>query len=204
MSSRIYPYLLFIAASAVWLLAALNPLDRTGWLLENIIVAIFVPIGILLGRYFKLSNVSWTCITLFMILHIAGSHWTYAYVPAGEWIADLIGGERNMFDRVVHFSFGLLMAYPIFEAFKRITGVRGFWSYFFPLDIVLSLSALYEIFEWLTAMTLDAERAVTFMGSQGDFWDAEKDMACAAIGALIAMIIVSVLRMRQKADTISS
>lgn len=193
-------YQLFLAAVFlfVWILAAINPLDRTGWFLENIVVFIFVPLGILLGRYFKISDISWTCITLFMALHVAGSHWTYAYVPFGDTLADIFGASRNMYDRLVHFSFGLFFAYPLHEMFKRVVSASASWTYALPLENVLAISALYEIFEWMTAMGLDAERAVSFMGSQGDFWDTQKDMACAALGAIITLSIVSFIRWRRE------
>ncbi len=196
-------YQLFLAAIfvVVWILAAINPLDRTGWFLENIVVFIFVPLGIIAGRYFRISEISWTCVTLFMLLHVAGSHWTYAYVPLGDTIAELMGASRNMFDRLVHFSFGLLLAYPLFEMYRRVIASRGGWAYFLPIESILAFSALYEIFEWFTAIGLDAERAVSFMGSQGDFWDTQKDMACAGVGAIITMCIVLVISVRRSRNT---
>ncbi len=189
----LYHLLLLASGLLVWLLAAISPPDRLGWFLENIVVFIFVPLGILLGRLFRISNLSWTCITLFMILHIAGSHWTYAYVPLGDTVAEIVGASRNMFDRIVHFAFGLLFAYPFFEMFSRVLKERGAWAHYLSIECVLAVSALYEIFEWITARTLDAERAVSFLGSQGDFWDTQKDMACAAVGALITTLIVLVI-----------
>lgn len=189
-----YQFFLASVFAIVWIAAAINPLDRTGWLLENIVVFIFVPIGILLGRYFKISDASWTCVTLFMLLHVAGSHWTYAYVPFGDTLADIFGASRNMYDRLVHFSFGLLFAYPLHEMFQSVVQSRGKWAYLLPLENVLAISALYEIFEWFTAIGLDAERAVSFLGSQGDFWDTQKDMTCAALGAIITLGIVFLVR----------
>ncbi len=200
---RISLYHMFLLASGilVWVIAAINPPDRLGWFLENIVVFIFVPLGILLGRHFRISNVSWTCITLFMILHIAGSHWTYAYVPLGDTVAEIVGASRNMFDRIVHFAFGLLFAYPFFEMFSRVVKERGKWAAYLSIECVLAVSALYEIFEWITARTLDAERAVSFLGSQGDFWDTQKDMACAALGAVVTLGIVIVIHRIKKRIT---
>ncbi|MBV9159527.1 MAG: DUF2238 domain-containing protein [Candidatus Kaiserbacteria bacterium] len=185
-----YQKILAAALVLVWVIAAIHPPDREGWLLENVIVFIGVPVIVLIGRYFRLSNFSWTCLAVFMVLHIVGSHWTYARVPFGDFVGHLIGTDRNMYDRVVHFSFGLFFAYPMREIFVRVTGARGIWSYLFPFDVVLSLSALYEIFEWATAIIVDPNSAATFIGSQGDFWDTQKDMATAGVGALIAVICV--------------
>lgn len=185
-----YRWSLVALFSIAWLLAAINPVDRSTWLVENILVVIFAVVILLLGRYFLLSDVSYTFITLYLVMHLIGSHWTYAEVPFGYVIGDLLGTDRNMYDRVVHFSFGLLLAYPIREVFVRTTGAKGVWGYYFPLDIVLSFSAMYEIIEWLAAYLADPVTAAAFLGAQGDIWDTPKDMACAGVGALISVVVV--------------
>ncbi len=98
-------------------------------------------------KSFPLSRVSYTCIFVFMMLHALGAHYTYAKVPYQEWFPCFAGG-RNHFDRLVHFLYGLLLAYPIREMFLRIGNVRGFWGYFLPLDLTMSTSMLYELIEW--------------------------------------------------------
>lgn len=185
-------YQQFLAAVFVlaWIISAINPPDREGWLLENILVFIFVPIVVISGRYFQLSSVSYTLITIFMLLHIVGSHWTYANVPFGFTLGHWMGTDRNMYDRLVHFSFGLLLVYPVREVFVRLTGAEGVWGYYFPFDVVMSFSALYEIMEWIVGMFTSPTSGVAFLGAQGDYWDTQKDMACAAVGALIAMLVV--------------
>jgi putative membrane protein len=188
-----YQQFLIIAFSAIWILAAINPPDRQGWLMENILVFIFVPIIFIVGRYFKFSDVSYTLVMLFLVLHVIGSHWTYGQVPFGYTLGHWLHTDRNMYDRLVHFSFGFLLAHPIREVFLRLTNARGLWAYIFPLDIVLSFSAAYEIFEWLTAMIIDPATAAAFIGSQGDFWDTQKDMGSAAVGALLAIVLLFVL-----------
>jgi putative membrane protein len=110
--------------------------------------------------------------------------------PFGFKLQEWIGSERNMYDRLVHFSFGLLVAYPVREVFMRLSKAKGFWSYYFPLDLVGASSAVYEIMEWLTARNVDAAAGLAFLGSQGDAWDAQKDMLLAIIGAAIAMLII--------------
>lgn len=174
----------------VWVLTAINPTDRNIWLVENILVVLFAFVLVLLARYFKLSDVTYTFITVYLILHLIGAHWTYSEVPFGYFLQDLIDSPRNMYDRVVHFSFGLLMAYPIREVFVRVTGAKGVWGYYFPLDVVLSFSAIYEIIEWLTAQIANPSTGISFLGLQGDIWDTQKDMAAAGVGALIAVLIV--------------
>lgn len=186
-----YQRALFTAFLAVWIWAAIKPLYPHGWLLENYLVFIFVPVIFLLGRYFRLSNVSYTLITIFMMLHVVGSHYTYAEVPFGYKLQEILGADRNMYDRLVHFSFGFLLAYPVREMFMRLARVKGFWSYYLPLDLTLSFSAIYEIVEWLTTLNVDSAAGISFLGAQGDVWDAQKDMLMAGIGALIAMLAVA-------------
>ncbi len=185
-----YRWCLLALFAITWVLAAINPVDFNTWLVENILVVLFAIVLVLLARYFKLSDVSYTFITIFLILHLIGAHYTYSQVPFGYYLQDLIDSPRNMYDRVVHFSFGLMMVYPIREVFVRVTGAKGLWGYYFPLDVVLSFSAIYEIMEWLTALIADPNTGMSFLGSQGDIWDTQKDMAAAGVGAVIAVLIV--------------
>ncbi len=191
-----YRWFLLAAFVAVWIWAAINPIHPDDWLLENYLVFIFVPIIFIVGRWFKLSNISYTLITLFMIMHVVGSHYTYAEVPFGETLKLWLGAERNMYDRLVHFSYGFLLAYPMREVFMRVGHAKGFWSYFWPIDITLSFSAIYEIIEWITARNVDASAGLAFLGAQGDIWDAQKDMLCAGVGAAIAMVIIMCINWR--------
>src|SRR6476620_4632682 len=179
LSRKKYLWLLLAVYSVWWVAMAINPLDRSDWLLENVLVVL--GLALLLWTYgsFPLSRVSYTCIFIFMVLHALGAHYTYAKVPYQEWIPYLAGG-RNMFDRLVHFLYGLLLAYPIREMFLRIGNVRGFWGYFLPLDLTMSTSMLYELIEWGTAVTVGKDLGRAYLGTQGDVWDAHKDMALAS------------------------
>ncbi len=188
-----YKIFLLSIFSVFWIWAAINPIYPHDWILENILVFIAVPLIIILGRYLKLSETSYTLITIFMILHVIGSHYTYAEVPFGDTLKLWFGEDRNMYDRLVHFSFGLLLAYPVREVFMRLSDAKGFWSYYFPIDLVGASSAVYEIIEWLTARTVDPVAGLAFLGSQGDIWDAQKDMLMAILGSIITMIIVFIL-----------
>ena len=178
----------------LWLVLAIHPLDRHDWVLENILVV--AAVGLILGTYriFPLSDLSYVVITVFMSLHTIGAHWTYAQVPLGFWIQDAFGFSRNHFDRIVHFSFGLLMAYPIREVFLRVASVRGFWAYYLPFDVTLAFSGAYEIMEWLIAATVAPGTGDAWLGTQGDIWDPQKDMAMAATGAVISMTVTAILR----------
>ncbi len=195
-----YHWFLIIAFLAVWIWAAVNPVFPHDWLLENYLVFIFVPVILLLGYYFKLSKVSYTLLALFMILHVIGSHYTYEHVPFGYTLQHWFGESRNMYDRLVHFSCGFLLFYPIREMFMRLAKVRGFWSYLLPIDMLGSFSAIYEILEWLAAKNVDPAAGLAFLGSQGDIWDAQKDMLMALSGAVIAAVIVFCINWVYKKD----
>jgi putative membrane protein len=199
MSRKSYLWLLGVVYTAWWILLAIRPLDRSDWWMENLLV--FIGVGLLVWTWkpFPLSRVSYTCIFIFMVLHAVGAHYTYAKVPYQEWFPMLAGG-RNQFDRLVHFSYGLLLAYPIREMFLRIGNVRGFWGYFLPLDLTMSTSMLYELLEWGTAVTVGKELGAAYLGAQGDIWDAHKDMAMASLGALISMCITGLINWRMQRD----
>lgn len=186
-----YRWCLLAAFVLAWGLAAIKPLYPHDWLLENVLVFLFVPVILLTGRYFRLSSLSYTLITIFMILHVIGSHYTYSEVPFGYTLQAWLGASRNMYDRLVHFSFGLLLAYPMREMFVRVSRARGFWGYYLPVDLTLAFSALYEVIEWLAAASVDPKAGIAFLGTQGDVWDAQKDMLNAGIGAVIAMLVAA-------------
>jgi putative membrane protein len=190
------PLLKFLAAAyaAVWIATAIDPLYPADWILENLLVAAALPVVVLTYRKFPLSDVSYICITVFLALHAVGAHYTYAAVPAGEWAKEAFGFGRNHFDRLVHFSFGLLMAYPIREIFLRLVRARGFWALYFPLDVTLAFSALYEIVEMVVAMIVSPGAGDAYLGTQGDPFDAVRDMALAGLGAVVSMAAVAAAR----------
>jgi putative membrane protein len=199
MSRNGYLTTLAVLYAAWWVALAIHPLDRSDWWMENALV--FLGVGLLVWTYkaFPLSRISYTCIFVFLVLHTLGSHYTYAKVPYQEWFPALAGG-RNMFDRLVHFCYGLLLAYPIREMFLRIGNVRGFWGYFLPLDLTMSTSMLYELIEWGAAVTVGKDLGAAYLGTQGDIWDAHKDMALASLGALICMCITALINWRLQRD----
>ena len=184
--------------AAVWVVTAIHPLDPKDWLLENILAVALVVLLVASYRRFPLSDLSYLLITIFLTLHAVGAHYTYAEVPLGEWMKGWFGFERNHFDRLVHFSFGLLMAYPVREVFLRVASARGFWAYYLPLDVTLAFSAVYEIVEMIVAVVVAPEAGAAYLGTQGDIWDAQKDMLAAGIGALACMTITAVIRTWRK------
>lgn len=203
-----YAAALAVLLGFVLLASVIGAREPATWWLENTPVALGLVFLWTTYRVMPLSRVSYTLIFLFLCLHETGAHWTYSQVPYDDWWRNLFGSTlnaqlgfgRNHFDRLVHFSYGLLLAYPIREVFLRVANVNGFWGYFLPLDFTMSTSALYELLEWGTAMVVGSHAGNAFLGSQGDPWDAQKDIAMATLGALIAMTVIALITWRYKRD----
>lgn len=197
--SRNYHVYLFCFYLLIWIALAIKPVDRFTWFLENIAVFIFIPIIVVVHYKIKLSNISYTLITLFLILHAIGAHYTYSQTP---FFSSLFGHklQRDHYDRVTHFTFGLLMYYPVREFIMKFVNMKSFWSYYTPWAIVVSFSALYELTEWITAIVVSPENAIAFMGIQGDIFDTQKDMLLAATGALISAVIIFINNIKYNKD----
>ena len=129
-----------------------------------------------------------------MAMHLVGSHYTYSEAPFGYTLQRWFDADRNMYDRLVHFAFGLLLAYPMREMFLRVAKSGGFWGYWLPLELTLAFSAMYELIEWGVAMHVAPDTGMAFLGAQGDPWDAHKDMLLAAAGATITLLLVALAR----------
>jgi putative membrane protein len=159
-------------------------------------------------HWFRFSRASYTLIFVFLCLHEIGAHYTYAEVPYDAWLkaiavpglASLFDTGRNQFDRLAHFSFGLLLSYPMREIFVRVAQVRGFWSYYLPLDMTMAFSMLFELIEWAAAVIFGGDLGVAYLGTQGDPWDAQKDMAFASLGGLIAIIVTALVNLHHQRD----
>ncbi len=173
----------------LWTWLAIEPLNRRDWLLENLLAFTAVALLVLTYRRFQFSTLSYCLIAAFMTLHAVGAHYTYAEVPFGYWLKDLFGLSRNPFDRLVHFAFGALCGYPVREWLMRTAGVRGLWSYYLPVNVVLAQSGLFEVIEAVIAVLVSPELGSAYLGTQGDEWDAQKDMASAFAGAVLSMAV---------------
>jgi len=208
LTSGRYPLLLAILFLPYWIVLAIEPRDRADWLLENLLAIVFAAVLVASFKRLPLSGISYTTIFLFLCLHTLGAHYTYAEVPYDDWVRALTGGslneamgwERNHFDRLVHFSYGLLLAYPIREVFLRVVDARGFWGYFLPLDVTMSTSMIFELFEWAVAERVGGDLGMAYLGTQGDVWDAHKDMALASLGAALAMTLAMAVNVRLQRD----
>lgn len=181
----------------VWGALAIAPHYRDDWLLENVLVVIVLPLLLWLHRRHPLSPLSWSLIFVFGLLHAVGSHYTYAEVPYDRWLQALTGTtlsesfglERNHFDRLVHGLFGLLMFHPLRSLVQQMAGVGAVTSYVYPLALLATISHLYELLEWAAAAVFGGELGMAYLGTQGDIWDAHKDMGLALAGAVLAAVL---------------
>ncbi|MDX5480668.1 MAG: DUF2238 domain-containing protein [Hymenobacteraceae bacterium] len=185
--------------TAFWVYTGITTPDLVNWLLENTLTLSLIIILVAFYNIFRFSDISYTLIFLFLLLHVYGSQYQYADNPFGEWLKNEFNQSRNHYDRLVHLGFGLLLAYPMHEVLAYAFKVRPFLTYLMPVEITLSLSALYEIVEWMVAdWVYDGDQqGMDYLGMQGDIWDAQKDVALALLGALVAMLATFLLKGRQ-------
>ncbi|WP_210463573.1 MULTISPECIES: DUF2238 domain-containing protein [Rufibacter] len=182
---------------AFWTYTGFNTPDLKNWWLENTLTLSAVIFLVAYYKYFQFSDFSYTCMFLFMMLHVYGSQYTYAENPFGYWVKDQLHLERNHYDRLVHFGFGFLLSYPMHEIFKTRTKVSPFFSYILPIELTISLGAIYELIEWAVADVFFPTRGMAYLGTQGDVWDAQKDIAVALLGAAITMSAVRFSRKKE-------
>jgi putative membrane protein len=185
--------------AAAFALAAFRPDTVFDWALENALVVCFLLGLIVSYRKLPLSDLSYLCIFAYLVLHEWGAHYKYSDVPLGEWMKVWLHTQRNHYDRVAHFAYGLLCSYPMQEAFIRSAKVGGPWRYYLPIEATMACSAVYEIMEAGMASILSPQRGEEFVGMQGDIWDSQEDMLMAGLGSVVAMICVYQFRKRRAA-----
>ena len=191
----------------VWIASAIRPVMMVDWALENLLVFAFVGFLIVSYRRVPLSELSYLLIFVYLCLHEWGAHHKYANVPIGEWMKQVFHTVRNDYDRVVHLSFGLLLAYPQREVLVRKSGLRAAWSLWLTPVIMLGFGAVYEILEAIVANLASPEAGDAFLGLQGDPWDTHKDMFMGFAGAVIAMAFTAAVnhyreRAGRRSDTL--
>lgn len=190
---RPVPTLLLAAYFLLSIVCAINPYDRSVWWAENVPIWIVVAIIALFTRAHRFSNTSFVLMAIFPLLHTIGGHYTFERVPFG-FITELFGFARNHFDRIAHFSVGFF-AYPFAEYLRNKLRVENAGIvYFFPFCFILALAGFYEIVEWLYAVSADPEAGIAVLGSQGDVWDAQKDMLADSLGALFVLLYAGLFK----------
>jgi putative membrane protein len=185
----------FIAVFAfVWSNSLIGTSDMANWLLENTLSFIFLVFIIISYKKHQFSDLSYLLICIYLCLHVYGSKYTYAENPFGYWLKDVLHLSRNHYDRIVHFCFGFLLAYPMREMFLKWLKYPRWVAWLLPIEITLSISAFYELIEWAVADMFFKEHGDAYLGTQGDIWDAQKDIFVAFCGAIIATTIVSLVK----------
>lgn len=194
-SSHIVPLFLAIVITVVSVWSGFNPTDRAVWYAE--VMPIFVVFALLLLTYqrFQFSGLAYVLMSLWMIMHLIGAKYTFANVPfdwANQYLT-FLGEDRNHFDRVDHYIIGFY-SYPMAEWLLRKRKCGLGVAFFFSLFFIMSVAATYEIIEWQYAVIEGGNAGIEFLGSQGDIWDAQKDMLADTLGAITALIIYLIAR----------
>ena len=181
----------------VWIASAVKSEIPEDWFLENLVVFCLVALLATSYRWLTFSDWSYLLIFILLCLHECGAHYQYSAAIPGEWMKSIFHTERNHYDRVVHFSFGLLLSYPQREILMRKADLRGGWLNVLPIFTTLALSAMYEMIEAMIASIVDPTDAAAFLGSQGDQWDSQEDMFMAFAGATVSMMVLTVASRRK-------
>jgi putative membrane protein len=185
-----YPLTLLVVYGVVWLALAIDPVYRKDWLLENAIVFVAVPLIAATARRLRFSDFAYTCLFVFFVFHAIGAHYTYSLVPYSDWWQSLTGEAlegRNHYDRLVHFLYGLLVTAPAVEIFAHYGRYSRAWAFLFPWMFMAGHAVLYELIEFAAAIVFGGELGQAYLGTQGDIWDGQKDMAIALAGTTIML-----------------
>ena len=162
--------------------------------MENTLTFLFLIFLVSTFKRYQFSDLTYLLICVYLCLHVYGAKYTYAENPFGYWLKDTFHTSRNNYDRIVHFSFGFLLAYPMRELFLRWFKYPKMVAWILPIEITLSISGFYELIEWAVADVFFEAQGNAYLGTQGDIWDAQKDIALAFSGALLATTIVTVVK----------
>ncbi|MFD8808781.1 DUF2238 domain-containing protein [Streptomyces sp. NPDC059597] len=195
---RRVPPLLFAGVATLGLaVSAIGVHDRTTWFLETFWVFIGLPLVVLTWRRFPLTGLLCGLLAAHTLVLAAGGHYTYAEVPAGDWVRDTFGLSRNPYDRFGHLMQGFVPAILVRELLSRTSPLRGS-RWLTPLTVCacLAFSACFELLEWAAA-EIGGHGADAFLATQGDVWDTQWDMFCALIGAVVSLLLLSRVHDRQ-------
>ncbi|MGC9421150.1 DUF2238 domain-containing protein [Vibrio sp.] len=184
------PIALFtLAYLPIFLFSAIDPTSHAVWIAEILPAILILSALWWISYYHTLSKTAYLLAFIWLALHTIGAKYTFAEVPF-DWFNQLVHSSRNQFDRVAHFAIGLY-AYPIAEWLLRRQLANRMIATLFALFSVMSVAAGYEIIEWWYAELAGGEEGLAFLGSQGDIWDAQKDMLCDTLGGITALIILN-------------
>jgi len=191
-----YPLSLLALFLAWWLILAVAPTYRQDWLLENLLVFIAIPLLVLTYGRLRLSNTAYTLLFVFFMLHELGAHYTYSEVPYDRWaqalsghtLSEVFGLERNHYDRLVHFLYGLLITPAAIELLDARAPQRGIWRWLVPLLFMVSHSTVYELVEWGAAEIFGGDLGQAYLGTQGTLGMGRRIRRLLRWGALVSVI----------------
>ncbi len=183
-------FLILFAFIIVWVKSYFHAMDLTDWWIENLLVFIFIVYFTLSYKSFKFSTISYLCIVIFVMVHVYGAEYVYTKHPIGFYLKEKFNLTRNPYDRIVHFSFGFLLAYPLIEFLKNKFLTPKKWVYVLAFSFIFCLASTFELIEWLVSVFTDSVTGETYVATQGDVWDAHKDIAIALVGYWLAVIII--------------
>ncbi len=185
-----YPSILLGIFTLIWTFLAISPLYREVWIAENILSVTLVLLLVITYKYFRFSNLSYTLLFIFLILHTIGAHYSYSEMPLFDLLKNWLNLSRNHYDRVVHFLFGVVFYFPIQVIIYKKLKIKKIWSHFFTFMVIIGLKGIFEIIEVGYSLVAESELVETnYLGMQGDIWDAQKDMFLGMIGAGISWFL---------------
>lgn len=179
--------ILVLLFTLAWIFFWLTTRSHLNWWIENILVILFVPWFIWLHKRFHFNNLSLLCLFFFLLIHIYGAQMSYTYNQVGVWLKERYHLERNPYDRFVHFNFGVLITYPLYDFAQNRYQLAERFSFVIVTTSILGLATWFELIEWLVAATTDSETGETYVATQGDVWDAHKDIALAYFASILVM-----------------
>lgn len=186
-------WLFIIVFVIVWVNTYLGTTDLSNWFLENTLTVLSLIFLFTSFKKYQFSDLTYLFICIYLCMHVYGSKYTYAENPLGYYLQDLLHTSRNQYDRIVHFSFGFLLAYPIRELFIQWLKYPKSAAWITPIEITLSIGGIYELIEWAVADIFFTEQGAAYLGTQGDVWDAQKDIFYAFTGAILASSLISLI-----------
>jgi putative membrane protein len=191
------PHYLLLAYVLFFIVLAIRPYDRAVWFAENLPIVLIVLFLVFTYRWFKFSNTAYILMSFLIFMHTLGGHFTFERVPF-DFVTDLFGFSRNHYDRIGHFTVGFY-AFPIAEFItrRRLSNSLVLTS-LFGIFAIFAVAAGYEIIEWLYAAISAPEQGIAFLGSQGDIWDAQKDMLADGLGAITATLLFVFIQRRRE------
>ncbi len=195
------PHILLGLYIVEFIICGIAPYHRGVWWAENIPIMMIVLAAVIISKYFRFTPTAYIMMFFLIFFHTIGGHYTFERVPF-SFVSDLFCFERNHFDRMAHFTVGFY-AYPIAEVLLKRKLVNTKWVlYLFPVFAIFTVAALYELFEWIFAISTDPEAGMTVLGSQGDIWDAQKDMLSDGLGSITATLLFYIMNRKEISEKI--